>query len=61
MEFSESYRCTLPPAFSPDGAYVAAAVEYRLVIREVETLKVCGTRGAPSQEGPAWKISRCLG
>lgn len=40
MDFSEAYRCTLPPAFSPDGAYVAAAVEYRLVIREVETLKV---------------------
>jgi hypothetical protein len=40
MDFSESYRCSLPPVFSTDGVYVAAAVEYRLVIRDVETLKV---------------------
>lgn len=40
MDFSESYRCSLPPAFSPDGSHVAAAVEYRLVLREVDSLKV---------------------
>ncbi|KAF6261305.1 quinon protein alcohol dehydrogenase-like superfamily [Scenedesmus sp. NREL 46B-D3] len=40
MDFSESYRCSLLPAYSPDGRFIAAAVEYRLVIREVESLKV---------------------
>ena len=40
MDFSESYRCTLLPAYSPDGLQIATAAEYRLVIREVETLKV---------------------
>lgn len=40
MDFSESYRASVLPAYSPDGRYVAAAVEYRLVIREVESLKV---------------------
>lgn len=52
MDFSEQYRCSLPPAFSPDGVYVAAAVEYRLVIREVESLKVCvGGLQRPSGRG----------
>ncbi|WIA32488.1 hypothetical protein OEZ86_003307 [Tetradesmus obliquus] len=40
MDFSESYRCSLLPAYSPDGRFIAAAVEYRLVVREVESLKV---------------------
>eukprot|EP00878_Enallax_costatus_P030883 GHUV01033690.1.p1 GENE.GHUV01033690.1~~GHUV01033690.1.p1 ORF type:complete len:164 (+),score=28.66 GHUV01033690.1:263-754(+) len=40
MDFSESYRASLLPAYSPDGRYIAAAVEYRLVIREVDSLKV---------------------
>jgi hypothetical protein len=40
QDFSESYRCSLLPAYSPDGRFIAAAVEYRLVIREVESLKV---------------------
>jgi hypothetical protein len=40
QDFSESYRCSLLPAYSPDGGFIAAAVEYRLVIREVESLKV---------------------
>lgn len=40
MDFSESYRASLLPAYSGDGRYIAAAVEYRLVIREVESLKV---------------------
>lgn len=40
MDFSESYRCSTVPEYSPDGQFLAAVVEYRLVIREVETLKV---------------------
>jgi WD40 repeat protein len=40
MDFSESYKCSLLPVYSPDGCFIAAAVEYRLVIREVESLKV---------------------
>lgn len=40
QDFSESYRCSLLPAYSPDGRFIAAAVEYRLVVREVESLKV---------------------
>ncbi|KAI8472330.1 MAG: WD40-repeat-containing domain protein [Monoraphidium minutum] len=40
MDFSESYKCSLTPVFSPDGVYVAAVVEYRLVIREVQSLNV---------------------
>ncbi|KAK9816843.1 hypothetical protein WJX72_005821 [[Myrmecia] bisecta] len=41
MDFSESYRFSGPqPAYSPDGRFVANCVEYRLVIREVETLQV---------------------
>eukprot|EP00879_Flechtneria_rotunda_P025966 GHRR01027631.1.p1 GENE.GHRR01027631.1~~GHRR01027631.1.p1 ORF type:complete len:252 (+),score=27.62 GHRR01027631.1:261-1016(+) len=40
MDFSESYRCSLLPCYSRDGRHVAAAVEYRIVIREVESLKV---------------------
>jgi hypothetical protein len=40
MDFSECYRCSGPPAFSPDGQFLAAPVEYRLVIRDVESLKV---------------------
>ncbi|GAX85762.1 hypothetical protein CEUSTIGMA_g13177.t1 [Chlamydomonas eustigma] len=41
MDFSETYKCSGPqPTFSPDGRYVAAAVEYRLVIRDAETLAV---------------------
>ncbi len=42
MEFSETYRCGSgpPPVHSPDGRYIATAVEYRLIVREVETLRV---------------------
>lgn len=40
MDFSESYQCSLLPTYSPDGLLLATAVEYRLAIREVETLKV---------------------
>ncbi|KAF8071311.1 WRAP73 [Scenedesmus sp. PABB004] len=52
MDFSEAYKCStsssagpgapgaLAPAYSPCGRLLAAAVEYRLVVREVESLKV---------------------
>mmetsp|Transcript_25008 Transcript_25008/g.64551 ORF Transcript_25008/g.64551 Transcript_25008/m.64551 type:complete len:456 (+) Transcript_25008:2492-3859(+) len=54
MDFSESYRCSggggskegggqsqeCAPCYSPNGLYLATAVEYRLIIREVETLRV---------------------
>ncbi|KAG2498499.1 hypothetical protein HYH03_003750 [Edaphochlamys debaryana] len=41
MDFSESFRTSGPkPAFSPNGRYVATVVEYRLIIRDVEHLRV---------------------
>lgn len=42
MDFSEAYRTStgIPPKFSPDGRFIAAVVEYRLIIREVDTLRV---------------------
>lgn len=41
MDFSEAYRASdPPPCFSPDGRYLATVVEYRLIIRDVETLRV---------------------
>ncbi|GBF93064.1 hypothetical protein Rsub_05675 [Raphidocelis subcapitata] len=39
MDFSEAYRCSLPPVLSPDGAHVASAVDWQLTIREVESLQ----------------------
>lgn len=40
-DFSETYKRTgPPPAFSPDGAKVATAVDHRLVLRDAETLAV---------------------
>lgn len=40
MDFSEAYRATLPPVHSPDGRHVASVVEYRLIVRDVESLAV---------------------
>lgn len=40
MEFSDTYKHTGPCCFSPDSRYLAIAVDYRLVIRDVVTLKV---------------------
>lgn len=41
LDFSEVYRCSGPtPAFSPNGRYLATAVEFRLVVRDVDTLNV---------------------
>lgn len=40
MEFSDTYKHTGPCAFSPDARLLAVAVDYRLVIRDVESLKV---------------------
>lgn len=35
MDFSETYRFSGPgPVFSPDGKYIAAATEYRLIVRD---------------------------
>jgi len=43
VDFSEKAVFTGPlPSFSPDGKLVALAQEYRLVVREVETLAVVG-------------------
>ena len=41
MEFSDTYKYTGPCAFSHDARLLAVAAEYRLVIRDVESLKVC--------------------
>lgn len=41
MDFSETYRHSGPaPIFSPNGRYVAAAMEYRLVVRDIDSLQV---------------------
>lgn len=40
MEFSDTYKHTGPCSFSPDARFLAVAVDYRLVIRDVVSLKV---------------------
>ena len=40
MEFTEAYKQTGPCCFSPDGRFLAIAVDYRLVVRDVVSLKV---------------------
>ena len=41
MDFSEPYKVSgPPPCHSPDGKYVCHTAEYRLIIRETETLRV---------------------
>ena len=40
-DFSETYKRTgPPPTFSPDGRYLATAVDHRCVIRDAESLEV---------------------
>ena len=39
MDFSEAYQYTGPtPVFSPDGKFVASAVEAKCIVRDSETL-----------------------
>ncbi|KAI6696156.1 hypothetical protein NL676_016275 [Syzygium grande] len=40
MEFTEAYKQSGPCCFSPNGRFVAVAVDYRLVIRDTMLLKV---------------------
>lgn len=40
MEFTEAYKQTGPCAFSPNSRFIAVAVDYRLVIRDLLSLKV---------------------
>ncbi|KAK8489787.1 hypothetical protein V6N11_046854 [Hibiscus sabdariffa] len=40
MEFTEAYKHTGPCCFSPNARYIAAAVDYRLVIRDTLSFKV---------------------
>lgn len=40
MEFTEAYKAKGPCCFSPNARYLAVSVDYRLVIRDVLTLKV---------------------
>ncbi|KAL5728427.1 hypothetical protein ACHQM5_001513 [Ranunculus cassubicifolius] len=40
MEFTEAYKAKGPCCFSPNARYLAISVDYRLVIRDVLTLKV---------------------
>lgn len=40
MEFTEAFKQTGPCAFSPNSSFIAVAVDYRLVIRDLLSLKV---------------------
>ena len=40
MEFTETYKQSGPCCFSPNAQFLAVAVDYRLVIRDVFSLKV---------------------
>lgn len=40
MEYTETYKHMGPCSFSPNARFLAVAVDYRLVIRDVLTLKV---------------------
>ena len=40
MEFSDTYKHSGHCVFSPDARFLAVAVDYRLVIRDVASLKV---------------------
>ncbi|KAF6144857.1 hypothetical protein GIB67_001868 [Kingdonia uniflora] len=40
MEFTEAYKQIGPCCFLPNARYLAVAVDYRLVIRDVLSLKV---------------------
>eukprot|EP00249_Psilotum_nudum_P019417 c27244_g1_i2 orf=626-1765(+) len=40
MEFSDTYKHTGPCSFSPDARLLAVAVDYRIAIRDVVSLKV---------------------
>ena len=40
MEFTEAFKQTGPCSFSPDSRFLAIAVDYRLVVRDVVSLKV---------------------
>uniref|UniRef100_A0A1D1YZT6 WD repeat-containing protein WRAP73 n=1 Tax=Anthurium amnicola TaxID=1678845 RepID=A0A1D1YZT6_9ARAE len=40
MDFTEAYKQTGPCCFSPNARFIAIAVDYRLVIRDVVSLKV---------------------
>lgn len=47
MEFTETFKQTGLCAFSPDARFLAVAVDYRLVVRDVHTLKVPTLRFIP--------------
>lgn len=40
MDFSETFKCSGPTAYSPNGRYLAIAAEYRLFVRDADTLAV---------------------
>lgn len=41
MDFSEAFPFSGPsPQFSPDGEYLSVVVDYRILVREVDTLRV---------------------
>ncbi|KAI3471010.1 hypothetical protein Pfo_027673 [Paulownia fortunei] len=62
MEFTETFKQTGPCAFSPNARFLAVAVDYRLVIRDVLTLKwaldseyiLCGLHKRPMIQ--AWSL-----
>lgn len=40
MDFSETYKHSGPCAWSPDGKMLATAVDFRLVVRDADSLQV---------------------
>jgi hypothetical protein len=53
MEFTEPYKQTGPCCFSPDARFLAVAVDYRLVVRDVVSLKVPAAYRSPSPFAPS--------
>jgi len=56
MEFSDTYKHSGPCTFSPDSRFLAVAVDSRLVIRDVVSLKVC----SPHPSSPLFSLSLSL-
>ncbi|CAD6212056.1 unnamed protein product [Miscanthus lutarioriparius] len=54
MEFTEAFKQTGPCSFSPDSCFLAIAVDYRLIVRDIVSLKV------PAPFIPTLPLSRSI-